>query len=269
MYLLYHRKTYNSENAFNNHIQSKKHLELEQLADEEEEEDMSKVTSKVSLEPTRALNPQLNCLFCLQKGEDLDTNLIHMSKFHGFFLPDIEYLKDREGLINYVFSKVNDEKVCLYCNGRGKEWHTASAARSHMVDRGHCKMAYDESEDPEQLLKYYDFGAEEEAMDIDGKDELVLESGAKLGHRKFLKYYKRNAARKTLLPEPAEEQVEQPETLRRKERRHLAITDGQEQDLKNTADGIKEATKSKEFSRNVAFKKNTNQTLRARIQNPI
>lgn len=270
--LTFCRKTYNSENAFNNHIQSKKHLELEQLADEEEEdttEVMVEDTGELDQAPARVLDPQLDCLFCLQKSNDLDSNLTHMSKYHGFFLPDIEYLKDREGLINYLFSKINDNKVCLYCNGRGKEWHTASAARSHMVDRGHCKMAYDESEDPEQLLKYYDFGAEEEAMDIDGKDELVLESGAKLGHRKFLKYYKRNAARKTLLPEPAVEQVEQPETLRRKERRHLAITDGQEQELKSTAEGIKEAAKSKEFSRNVAFKKNINQTLRARIQNPI
>lgn len=218
----------------------------------------------------RVSDPQSDCLFCLQKNGDLESNLAHMSKFHGFFLPDIEYLKDREGLINYLFSKINEDNMCLYCNGRGKEWQSASAARSHMLDRGHCKMAYDESEEPEQLLKYYDFGSEEgqEVMDVDGKeDELVLESGAKLGHRKFLKYYKRHATRKTLLPEMVEE-VEQPETLRRKERRHLAITDGQEQELKSTADGIKEAEKSKEFSRNVAFKKNNNQTLRARIQNP-
>ncbi|KAG2201445.1 hypothetical protein INT47_001494 [Mucor saturninus] len=267
------KKTYNSENAFNNHIQSKKHLELEQLADNEEEEEfMSEDVDQVvdGEAAKRALDPQSDCLFCLQKSDNLEANLAHMSKFHGFFLPDIEYLKDREGLIAYLFSKINDDKVCLYCNGRGKEWQSASAARSHMLDRGHCKMAYDESEDPEQLLKFYDFGFEEEqeTIDMDGNaDELVLESGVKLGHRKFLKYYKRHAARKTLLPEQAEE-VEQPETLRRKERRHLAITDGQEKELKSTAEGIKEAEKSKEFSRNVAFKKNTNQTLRARIQNP-
>jgi hypothetical protein len=48
----------------------------------------------------------------------------------------------------------------------------------------------------------------------------------------------------------------------------LTITDGKEQEIKRTADGIKEATMSKEFSRQVAFKQNNNQTLRARVQNP-
>lgn len=60
-------------------------------------------------------------------------------------------------------------------------------------------MAYDETEDPEELLKYYDFGLSNEdlaepnagnntvAMDT---DELVLQNGLRVGHRKFLKQYK-------------------------------------------------------------------------------
>lgn len=296
------RKSYLSENAYNNHIQSKKHLELEQKAGEEEEaaadleeeaegedQTMTDVDSqKIILDsinasnnkPKKTLDPQLDCLFCHQHNQDPDANLSHMSKSHGFFLPDIEYLKDRQGLVAYLFEKINTEKLCLYCNGRGKEWHTSSAARAHMMDRGHCKMAYDESEDPEQFLKFYDFGTNslEEGMDLDVKDEaedqLVLDNGMKLGHRKFLRYYKRNQTRKTLVPAESTEankeaqQGEPLETLRRKERRHLTITDGKEQELKKTADGIKEASKSQDFSRQLAFKQNNNQTLRVRVQNP-
>jgi pre-60S factor REI1 len=292
------RKSYLSENAYNNHIQSKKHLEWEQKADEEEEAQAETEANQVeqeedetmtnadtqkaildSLSTKKTLDSQLDCLFCHQHNSSLDSNLSHMSKSHGFFLPDIEYLKDRQGLVNYLFEKINTEKLCLYCNGRGKEWQTSKAARAHMTDRGHCKMAYDESEDPEQLLKFYDFGTGRDDMDIDEtakeeeeRDELVLDNGLKLGHRKFLKYYKRNTARKTLAPaeEAAEEAVkdQEPETLRRKERRHLTITDGKEQEIKKTADGIKEASISKDFSRQLAFKQNNNQTLRARVQNP-
>jgi pre-60S factor REI1 len=285
------KKSYNSENGYNNHVQSKKHLELEQKAEEEEEEEKEESTDKprnndqdvvmadesTFSRQTKIVDPLTDCLFCKQSSKEIDVNLEHMSKAHGFFLPDIEYLKDREGLIRYLSNKIQNQKLCLYCNGRGKEWHSAAAARAHMLDRGHCKMAYDETEDPEQLLEFYDFGNEGvEPMDIDedkvNQNELVLESGVKLGHRKFLKYYRRNQARKVLASESEEaqqQQSDQPETLRRKERRHLTITDGKEQEIQRTAEGIKETAKKQDFARQLAFKQNNNQLLRSRIQNPI
>jgi pre-60S factor REI1 len=179
---------------------------MEQKADDEEEQDeampeytQDNASVPTPLEKTKHIDPLLNCLFCSHVSLDIDTNLQHMSKFHGFFLPDIEYLQDREGLVKYLSHKIQIDKMCLYCNGRGKEWQSAAAARAHMLDRGHCKMAYDESEDPEQLLKYYDFGIED-TMDVHtenmNEDKLVLQSGIKLGHRKFLKDYKKNHPRK-------------------------------------------------------------------------
>ena len=68
---------------------------------------------------------------------DYDENVLHMVKYHGFFLPDEEYLQDRKGLITYLADKIDHEHLCLYCNGRGKEWKTAQAARAHMVSRRH------------------------------------------------------------------------------------------------------------------------------------
>lgn len=53
-------------------------------------------------------------------------------------------------------------------------------------------MAYDETEDPEELLQFYDFGPlEEEAerMTMNGT-ELVLDNGMRLGHRHHLKLFK-------------------------------------------------------------------------------
>ncbi|KAI7898748.1 C2H2 type zinc-finger-domain-containing protein [Cokeromyces recurvatus] len=273
------KKSYFSENAFNNHIQSRKHIELQQKAINDEDTEMAfnkmdenPVTNEQRRRTTRVVNPLLDCLFCCEEYSDFDTNLSHMLKSHGFFLPDIEYLKDKEGLIQYLSNKINKDYLCLYCNGRGKEWQSAAAVRAHMLDRGHCKMAYDESEDPEELLKYYHFDfTEVNPMDIDKDHELALENGLKLGHRKFLKYYKRSHNRK-IQGHPSEEEqqtaVDKPESLRRKERRHLTITDGKEQDIKRTANGIKEATVRNEFFKQLSVKQNNNQTLRARIQNP-
>lgn len=45
----------------------------------------------------------------------------------SFFIPDVEYLIDPEGLVGYVEKKVKLGKICLYCNGKGKAFHTYRA----------------------------------------------------------------------------------------------------------------------------------------------
>ena len=60
------------------------------------------------------------CLFCSKKSKDIDSNLAHMLKDHGFFVPDIEYLIDIDGLLKYLGAKISLGHICLYCNGRGK-----------------------------------------------------------------------------------------------------------------------------------------------------
>lgn len=39
----------------------------------------------------------------------------------------MEYLKDPQGLVAYVEAKVKLGHVCLYCNGKGKTFHTYRA----------------------------------------------------------------------------------------------------------------------------------------------
>ena len=48
----------------------------------------------------------LHCVFCPSRFSDFDTNLRHMLRVHSFFVPDVEYLCDAEGLIAYLNEKV-------------------------------------------------------------------------------------------------------------------------------------------------------------------
>ncbi|KAJ7733099.1 C2H2 type zinc-finger-domain-containing protein [Mycena olivaceomarginata] len=89
-----------------------------------------------------------SCLFCSHESAVLDDNLTHMSTAHSFFIPDAEYLIDIQGLISYLGEKIAVGNVCIYCNGKGKEFRTLEATRKHMLDKSHCKIAYDS----EQLL---------------------------------------------------------------------------------------------------------------------
>jgi pre-60S factor REI1 len=108
-------------------------------------------------------------------------------------------------------------------------------------------MAYDESENPEDLLKFYNFGTmseqDFEAATVDiapnVEDEIVLESGERLGHRRFMRYYKQKVRRSS---QGAEEEKNDPLSIaqegeastaniieprnRRERRAKYAITDG-------------------------------------------
>jgi hypothetical protein len=94
---------------------------------EEDLTDNDSVISSVAADYSKEI-----CLFCCQTFVDFETNLKHMTQVHGFFLPDVEYLEDPEGLVSYLAEKISD-CICLYCNGRGKEWKSQPAVRKHMV----------------------------------------------------------------------------------------------------------------------------------------
>lgn len=80
-----------------------------------------------------------------------------MIKQHSFFIPDIEFLTNLKGLIAYIGDKISIANMCIYCNEKGKTWHTTEAARGHMIDKGHCKIEYEGDADLE-YAEFYDFG---------------------------------------------------------------------------------------------------------------
>ena len=121
--------------------------------DEEDEEDEG--------EPL----PLTTCLFCSAEHTSLEENLAHMKLAHSFFIPFKEYLEDLNGLIEYLDYKIGMGRVCLYCNGRGKQRYSSVAAvQRHMTDKGHCKIRFEDEDEEEDLLEFYNFSPVEMAL---------------------------------------------------------------------------------------------------------
>ncbi|KAK5827844.1 C2H2 type zinc-finger-domain-containing protein [Linnemannia elongata] len=244
------RKSYSSKNAYENHLASKKHKETEAKlkanprpvakVEKPVKSDVESITSKMTVdlsvtdETTQeeleeimdkkietAVRLELtDCLFCTEKAETFESNIEHMTKYHGFFIPDLEYIVDLEGLIKYLGEKVSVGNICLHCNGKGRQIKSLEAVRKHMVDKGHCKIPYDTESEMMEIVDFYDFRSsypeeeqrkmreaaergeeveedDEEELDTGvrlGEDEmeLILPSGARLGHRSLNKYYRQN-----------------------------------------------------------------------------
>ena len=49
--------------------------------------------------------------------------------------------------------KVGEGHVCLWCNEKGRMFHSTKAVQQHMLDKGHCKMLHD----GDAVFEYADF----------------------------------------------------------------------------------------------------------------
>ena len=144
------------------------------------------------------------CLFCPHNSVDLDAKMKHMAHSHSFFIPDVEYLSDLNGLVNYLGWKVGVGNVCLYCSvgEEGHQYPSAEATQQHMRDKSHCKIQYDHT-NSDEYIDFYNYtnsypDDSTESDEVPGmaigiaKDgfELMLPSGATAGHRSLRQYYK-------------------------------------------------------------------------------
>jgi len=216
-------KNFKNQKAYENHIQSKKHQEMilkfetkpafvpkpeesvasEELdSDDDEEMEVEEVDSdEWEDDPV----PVMDCLFCSHHSSTLDKNIVHMTSEHSFFLPDPEFITNLEGLVEYLGAKVGQGHMCLWCNEKGKSFIALSDVQRHMLDKGHCKLLHD----GESLIEYdewYDYSSSypegegpadpDSEVDMQALDDtgfqLVLPSGAKIGHRSLLKYYRQS-----------------------------------------------------------------------------
>jgi pre-60S factor REI1 len=132
---------------------------ISRQSDSDGPEDESALTLDEKIAAARSRLSPAHCLFCTHVSSSLDDNLAHMSGEHSFFIPDAEYLVDLTGLIVYLGEKVAVGNVCIYCNGKGREFHTLDAVRKHMIDKSHCKIAYDTEDDMLEISDYYDFSS--------------------------------------------------------------------------------------------------------------
>ncbi|KAI8621834.1 C2H2 type zinc-finger-domain-containing protein [Chytriomyces sp. MP71] len=145
-----------------------------QLASARTEEELNAVIDSKIAAAVR-LDPAVDCLFCeTHKSTSVEENVDHMAKVHSFFVPDLEYLVDMEGLLRYLGEKISVGNVCIFCNGKGRALHSLEAVRKHMIDKGHCKIEYENGGELE-VGDFYDFSStwqdDEDAEDDDGNME--------------------------------------------------------------------------------------------------
>jgi len=98
----------------------------------------------------------LQSLFDDHVSTSIRENVQRMHQKYGFFIPDQEHLSDMEGLVGYCHEKIHIGKLCLYCQ---RYFHNGKSCIQHMIDTGHCKLAYERNVDLEDLSVFYDFEA--------------------------------------------------------------------------------------------------------------
>lgn len=192
-----------------------------------------KLANRVEILPT-------TCLFCPEKlnasFETIEENIAHMFKSHGLYVPETKFLVDKEGLLKYLGEKIGLGNVCLVCSYQGKN---LEAVREHMKTKRHMKIPYENENEKLEISDFYDFTStydnvpfaknvdvsEEDWEDVsDSEDineedqedeellvnedpiintgvELVLPSGAVVGHRSMARYYRQNLPPERVLSE--------------------------------------------------------------------
>jgi pre-60S factor REI1 len=138
-------------------------------------------------------------LFDSRRFDTVEECLAHMSRSYGFYIPDEKYVVDMSELLEYLGGKIKAGGMCLFCN---RQFRSAYACQNHMKDMGHCKVAYQEDDDIEELEDFYDYFEDEDGDNEDDEDEeegeayvsnigeLVLPDGRTVGNRAFKIYYK-------------------------------------------------------------------------------
>ena len=131
--------------------------------------------------------PLNRCLFCNYDSPTLKLSILHMTKYHGMFIAEQNYLVDLEGLVTWLHGRIFTNHECLYCH---KLKNSAEGIQTHMKDKGHCMIAFESEADMIDVGEFYDFSStysdQEDADDMDG---IVEEAGGggETGSRKILK----------------------------------------------------------------------------------
>ncbi|EAW11320.1 putative C2H2 finger domain protein [Aspergillus clavatus NRRL 1] len=208
------QKTFFSENSYQNHVKSSKHkarevrmakdfaddsssvmsstfslgepinkprddsdvskivdnLKTSTIEEEDEEEDDEDTEVDSNYSPSR-------CLFCNNEASDIQENVEHMRKNHGMFIPEKNYLVDLDGLIHYLYRKINENSECLYCHAIR---NNPAGIQTHMRDKGHCMIAFETEEEQIEIGQYYDFRSTYSDDEADSTSEAVEEGGVKV-----------------------------------------------------------------------------------------
>jgi pre-60S factor REI1 len=169
----------------------------QEVLDEEMQEGNEEGEEEEDYGPPPVLGANIS-IFDDKEFETIDECMEYMKEKFGFFIPDQEYLIDRDGLLEYLGEKVKLGGLCLYCQ---KQQRPGKPCVQHMIDKSHCKIAYQENIDLDEYEDFYDFTASYNEDDEDEPKkvtispvtgELVLLDGRTVGHRDFKIYYKQH-----------------------------------------------------------------------------
>ena len=223
------KKGFTSKNTFSQHLLSKKHVQNQskqpsfrddpskskisslrrsvsemKISEFASEEEIARIVSENIANAPRLLLTE--CLFCEKEFSTLEENLSHMTACHSFYIPDLDYLSDLEGLLKYLGEQIAVFNCCIYCNERCRAYKSIEAVRQHMVDKGHCRI-YSNSDEELEIYQFYDYSEfyESDDEDTDGalnkisfshpyitvdESEMILPSGVSIGNRIYKTYYK-------------------------------------------------------------------------------
>ncbi|KAK1317670.1 hypothetical protein QJS10_CPA05g02355 [Acorus calamus] len=212
-------------------------MHLNEKSDSKRGEDEKCDTNLDQDEMEEEVDP-LCCFICDLKHKSTEKCMVHLHKKHGLFIPDIEYLKDPEGLL-----------TCL-----GQKCHpflSLEAVRHHIIAKGHCKVHYGDggSDEEGELEDFYDYTnsyvdadgkqlvVADDINDIDfgaGGSELIITTRLDgkihvkiLGHREFMRYYRQKPR-----PSPSSDIVMALLLASRNKRMDLAMVQPKEHKLK-------------------------------------
>lgn len=130
--------------------------------------------------------PLSRCFFCNYDSPTWKLSVTHMTKIHGLFLPEQNYLVDLEGLLQYLQAKILQNFECLWCH---KLKSTADGVQTHMRDKGHCRIAFESEEEMIEVGQFYDFsstysdGEQDSDTEMDGMSK-SKNGGVKLANGK-------------------------------------------------------------------------------------
>ncbi len=138
--------------------------------------------------------PLTRCLFCNYNSPTFKLSVNHMTKYHGMFIPEQNYLVDLDGLVTWLYGKIFEDNECLYCHKRKS---SPEGIQTHMRDKGHCMIAFESEGDMIDVGQFYDFSStysDDEGGDED-LDDLMEEAdgGVKVDPRRILKTVISNA----------------------------------------------------------------------------
>lgn len=201
----------------------------DEISEEEDSDIDSDIESMVDVLPNHF------CFYCGENNHDLESNVRHMSKYHGLYIPERSYLLDLDGLLTYMNEVITMDHECLTCGYIAK---SSEGVRQHMRSKGHCRLPYETLDEKEAISEFYDFSNEEvlvprvkkskkaktvsfadpstEAEDERSEDDgfsddevhvttvettLVLPLGSRVGHRSMVRYHRQNLPSARDLPE--------------------------------------------------------------------